>query len=177
MAARNAPPILFRKKNAPRPVEEKSFPLCYVVRCADWSPKASFSSALRAAYGGCALYAACGRQRSRRLAWLSKKPLYLTNLVPAFYCKCLREVQQLPSCGGKPRAGHTRPYRASSFGRGGYHPPVQNRCRRKGRILRPKAASSSPPWFFYNLNTKLTQECIFGVLFFDEIQIIILALI
>ena len=58
-----------------------------------------------------------------------------------FVLECLRKVQHHPNCGGKLRAGDTRPYRASpGFGRGGSYPPeTLHTDRRRAQWSRPTA--------------------------------------
>ena len=81
-----APPIFFGKENAPRPVEKKRFSFGFVAP------------------------ASIGRYRSSAQL---KSRLRLTNLVPAFYCKCLREVQQPPNCAPISGGPRSRPRPAS----------------------------------------------------------------
>ena len=98
----DAPPIFFGKENAPRPVEKKRFSFGFVVP------------------------ASIGRYRS---SVQLKRRLRLTNLVPAFYCKCLREVQQPPNCApisGGPRS-RPRPVSLAPAGQFTFSRPTSKR--------------------------------------------------
>ena len=131
-----APPIFFEKENAPRPVEKKRFSFGFVAP------------------------ASIGRYRSSAQL---KIRLRLTNLVPAFYCKCLREVQQPPNCAPISGGPRSRPRPASLAPAGQFtssQSPKDSACQ-IGASFSPRDCTTGIPfghhgasplamtWYFY----------------------------